>query len=278
MINPVGNAYFGLEDVSNKEEIKNATKIKIDYIILHNKSYRGGGSYGDYGGYDITLIHLEKPALFYITACLPKPNFPDNSRKGQLAGYGKYVRNHCQTDEYGPSKYHFCADPVSCETVKSHPQNSLCKKFFEDPVSNNLGDISDIILVDSTNNETYCYQDKSPKEGSVGWCHVNQDATIIQELSTTDSWGFCDKDCTKNDEPTAGVLRQIESVDIIEENLCNTYLEQVAQSVKVKPQILCIGKKEKIKMTVFDVDGTSFKKADSSKINHKSEMSPGKQK
>ena len=278
MIAPIGKAYLGLNDVTKEEDIDHSTQINIDFFILHRNSYKGGGAYDGYGGYDITLVHLKNPAYFHITACLPGPTFQDSGIKAILAGYGKYVRNNCQTDEYGPSKYHYCAETSICNSEEPHPQNSLCKNFFEDPVSNKLGDVTDIVLIGSDNNETYCYQEKSPKVGSSGWCHVDQDASKIQVLSPTDSWGFCGKDCSESDEPLFGVLRIVEDVDILNENLCNTYLEKSVKSyVTVMPKILCVGRKEMIKTVAFEVDGTSYKKTDLSKINNRLKFSPGKQ-
>ena len=58
LIEPVGVAYLGASDMGDVEKIKEVKPIKIDYVIRHEKSYRGGGRYGNYGGYDITLLHL----------------------------------------------------------------------------------------------------------------------------------------------------------------------------------------------------------------------------
>ena len=59
-IEPAGVAFLGASDNNDIEKIKEVKAVKIDYIIRHEKSYRGGGSYGTYGGYDITLLHLGK--------------------------------------------------------------------------------------------------------------------------------------------------------------------------------------------------------------------------
>jgi hypothetical protein len=47
--------------------------------VRHGKSYRGSGKYGKYGGYDITLIELEKPVpeKFGVPACLPAKTFQE---------------------------------------------------------------------------------------------------------------------------------------------------------------------------------------------------------
>ena len=279
MIKPKATAYFGLKDVNDDDDIGNGEQITIDFFIRHTKSYLGGGSYGAFGGYDITLLHLEKPAASdYKTACLPSPSFPDNDRKGRLAGYGRYTRDPCQTDEYGPSKYHYCAKESPCNDKKPPPQKAICKEFFESSASKSIGDVSDIILLGAKKKQTYCFLDKSPKKGSSGWCNVDLDATQMQSTHATESWGFCGKDCFKDDEPASGVLRKVDDIDILEEGLCNDYLKStIGSSVEVMPQILCIGRNEKIKMAAFKVEGDSFKEVDSTNIPNKSEMSPGKQ-
>ena len=60
-----------------------------------NYLYRGGGTYGHFGGYDITLLEMAKPIVGFQTACLPSPSF-DDLRAGKddtmIAGYGRYFR------------------------------------------------------------------------------------------------------------------------------------------------------------------------------------------
>ena len=34
--------------------------IDIEYLVYHKDSYQGGGGYGEFGGYDITLLKLGK--------------------------------------------------------------------------------------------------------------------------------------------------------------------------------------------------------------------------
>jgi hypothetical protein len=51
----------------------------IKRFVRHGKSYRGSGKYGKYGGYDITLLELEKPVpeKFGVPACLPAKTFQE---------------------------------------------------------------------------------------------------------------------------------------------------------------------------------------------------------
>ena len=67
--------------------------------------YRGGGTYGHFGGYDITLLEMDRPIFGFETACLPSPSF-DDLRSGKddtmIAGYGRYLRclQDLSTNEY----------------------------------------------------------------------------------------------------------------------------------------------------------------------------------
>ena len=68
----------------------------IKRALRHAHSYRGGASYGTFGGYDISLLELETPLSGVTLACVPKLEF-DDIITGKLAGYGKYQRDKGQT-------------------------------------------------------------------------------------------------------------------------------------------------------------------------------------
>ena len=86
--------------------------------------YRGGGEYGYFGGYDITLLEMSRTIVGFETVCLPSPSFDDlrhRKHDTMIAGYGRYFRwllNHslvsrsngktCETNRYGPMKFHYC--------------------------------------------------------------------------------------------------------------------------------------------------------------------------
>jgi hypothetical protein len=66
----------GVSDLNKKGKAKeNFFSAPIKRFIRHAKSYKGTGKYGRYGGYDISLIQLEKPvsAKYGAPACLPNP-------------------------------------------------------------------------------------------------------------------------------------------------------------------------------------------------------------
>merc|ERR1719348_53743 len=84
------------------------------------------------------MLHLAKPAPSkFIPACLPAPDFQDSGigpgyhskEMANLAGYGKYTRETCQTDQFGPSKFHYCDNSNACSNSPA-PVSEDCKDFF----------------------------------------------------------------------------------------------------------------------------------------------------
>jgi len=265
VISEDGYAYFGIDDVNNPKQVAKGAKVKLDYLIWHAKSYQGGGSYGEFGGYDIGLVRFATPVPSkYQPACLPGVNFKDyalgpgygTAARPILAGYGQYFRSlfgeECQTDEYGASKHHYCAEKGStgCITDQAPPKDPVCDKFFADPnTPKNISDEShEIHVIDVTGAYHTCYHTNSPKRGSEGWCKVDQGAATIAKMYETVSWGFCGSDCyLDKEEEASSVRRKKEGVDVLDETLCDKFLEASSKNLKVKPQILCIGHKQEIK-------------------------------
>ena len=111
-LEPRGAVFLGVEDMNDADSIRRGQFSEIRSAIRHGHSYLGGGSYGDFGGYDITLITLVTP-LSGRRACLPHLQFKDDGHDlGKLAGYGMYARkkNKCLTNQYGRMKYRYCKD------------------------------------------------------------------------------------------------------------------------------------------------------------------------
>jgi len=200
-VSPAGKAFLGATDQHDKEAIKQLKQITIDYFIRHAQSYRGGGNYGTYGGYDITLLHLAEDAEAECSscpkpepACLPRRSFIDaglgsfyGKRGASIAGYGKYVRKACQTDEYGKSKYHYCASKECLTTTPPIPEE--CKEFFANAATpdNVPSGLTETVVTDlKTGEDYYCTRSESPKAGSKGWCWVKRDASkYMGQVSTT---------------------------------------------------------------------------------------------
>jgi len=269
--NTEGFAYFGVVDVNNPEEVAKGDKIEIDYMVWNSESYRGGGNYGEHGGYDLALFRMKRPAPSkYSPACLPGQDYVDNAIGGayrskqsaDLAGFGAYHRkdkgkSKCETDGYGKSKYHYCAKEgnTGCKTDQNPPQSSVCERFFADTSTPNKvpDDESETIII-SGRREYFCYHNRSPKTKSNGWCEVKTDASQMQRkhrLETT-SWGFCSKDCYLDDSEESSVLRYVQGIDILNENLCQEYLKStIRRNVEIDPRILCIGYKKTLKYSMW---------------------------
>ena len=65
---PKGKAWIGVDDIKRNQEKNEDHMHEIKRHIRHPKSYRGGGTYGTFGGYDITLLELETPVRGYTPA------------------------------------------------------------------------------------------------------------------------------------------------------------------------------------------------------------------
>ena len=196
------------------------------------------------------------------------------------SGYGKFVRKACQTDEYGESKYHYCAKPV-CITTVTPPIPKLCIDFFNNTKTPDgiPKELTEIVVTDK-DGDKYCTRSESPKQGSKGWCYVNEDVAKGMGLKRRlKSWGFCSEDCydyQKNEGPF--VLRQVSDVDIIGDKLCNMYLNNsITERIEVKPEVLCIGKIENLKYEQWFKNGNTYSK-NQNKImkNHRMSISEGR--
>jgi len=277
LVAPTGIAYLGVGDVLKYGKQSSGETHVIDYVVRHQQSYRAGGSYGSYGGYDISLLHLAKPAPSkYIPACLPAPDFQDSGigpgyqskEMANLAGYGKYTRSACQTDQFGPSKFHYCDESSDCSNSPA-PVSKECRDFFasyEMPPS-----LEDIILVVKKRKLVYCNHQVSPLADSKGWCKVSRDASDVSahQVLRTDSWGFCGKDCylDKSQEKAASILRKVENVDILDDKLCSVFLNNsLGRPVEVRPEILCIGYVKPLKYKIFMKTKNGYRKVRKSNV------------
>ena len=131
LISPKGRVWAGVKDLQVEGDFKEGyNTATIKNAVRHGHSYLGGGQYGDFGGYDIVLFELDSPLSIIPTedlACLPSPHYKDDDmNKGNLAGYGRYMRDQgrtCQTNEFGLGKHHYCessgwGQPVCRQTCK----------------------------------------------------------------------------------------------------------------------------------------------------------------
>jgi len=253
--NPPAKAWIGIDKVKENHQKNQANMHEIKRHIRHGESYRGGGSYGNYGGYDITLLEMVRP-MMSRPACLPSPDFDDirlMEKNTILAGYGKYLRTKgqtCQTNKYGRMKKHYCDKNygdgnTACITNKPAPMHKECQEFFKNPSTPNNFQGKEIRITDKSGKDiTICYPPKNPENRDYGWCMTRGNYyNIDREDTSTKSWGFCGKDCFLDTQAEdKGVLRDKENIEILPEDMCDKYLNISLnwQDVPVRPQILCV--------------------------------------
>jgi len=261
---PPSKAWVGINKVKMNKQKNQANMYEIKRHIRHGQSYRGGGSYGSYGGYDITLLELARPVIGYRPACLPGPKFDDirlMEKNTILAGYGKYLRTKgetCQTNKFGPMKKHYCdkdygVGNAACIKDQPAPNHKECFKFFKNPNTPNHFQGKEIRITGKNGKDiTICYPAMNLEDKSYGWCRTKGNYyNVDREDTELESWGFCGKDCfldAENSEDT-GVLRDKENIEILSEDLCDKYLNISLnwQKVEVRPQILCVAENNKWK-------------------------------
>jgi hypothetical protein len=265
-----GQAWIGVNNLNNNSSKKQkmfATYVKR--FIRHPKTYRGGGTYGDYGGYDISLVEFKSkiPTEFGSPACLPTPSFKDEGVKTNIAGYGLYFRKRdnklqCQTDNYGRNKYHMCAEagdgPSVCKTSPP-PSSPACLHFFNFTNHTYPEEYEEIQVVNEAENSSFCFGPSSPKAGSKGWCATSQSHYSLKNVEES-GWGFCSKDCylgPPNKLEGSNILREVKNVDVLPQNLCDIFLNDSTKGKKlqVMPKILCIGKLMPWKTQVWKKQG-----------------------
>ena len=267
---PPGKAWIGIDDVTSNKK-RNAKHMReVKRHIRHAESYQGGGKYGHYGGYDITLVELESPMYGYQPACLPSPHFDDirlEKKDSMLAGYGKYLRSRgetCETNKYGQMKMHYCdkeeyVGGYACITDRPPPVAEECKTFYDNEATPNSfpQDGKEIRIKDQLGKTiAFCFPNQNPENQTYGWCktkgsYYNPDMEDYEHVG----WGFCGKDCfldtnTKN----SGILRQKQNVEILSEELCDAYLDRSLKPFgkpAVRPKILCVARTEKWKETTW---------------------------
>jgi hypothetical protein len=225
-------------------------------MIRHPKSYKGGGDYKKYGGYDISLVELKStvPPEYGSPACLPTPSFQDEGVKANIAGYGLYFRKEgsnlvCQTDNFGRNKYHMCAEhgsgPKVCNTSPA-PRSPECQDFFNSHNNTYPEEYEEIQLVNKKGKSSFCFSLSSPNKLSKGWC-LTSETYYGLKLKEEKGWGFCSKDCylgEYNKIEDSNILRHVKDVDVLPHDLCNLFLNNSAQGkhLRVRPRIICVGK------------------------------------
>jgi len=283
---PKGKAWMGIDNLHANRESNSQYSSEIKRHIRHKYSYKGGGTYGKYGGYDITLIEVETPFTQYKPACLPAFEFDDireTTKDTKLAGYGKFLREGgqvCETNRFGLMKYHYCDESEGygnrgCITDRPPKMREECKDFFADANTPDTvpSHVEEIKIIGGGKHNILCYPDKNPEDASFGWCrtrgHYYDKDNPDKEWDR--GWGFCSKDCYLDpNSPDNGVLRSQKNVGVLPEKEC---LEFVRLSfwegdVKHVPQILCVAKREQWREEQWErQDGGGYKKVEHQETN-----------
>jgi len=254
---PKGLVYSGVEDIERYNP--NMEERILKRHIRHPKAYRGGATYGTFGGYDITLLEIDSPMPGrFKGACLPGPKF-DDIREGKddsiLSGYGRYFRDKmhtCQTNRHGPMKFHYCdksyGDGAAACKKGPPPQPRICKSFL---ANHKVGEETEEVKIQLKGGRLtiMCNKEINPEKARYGWCHTNDN--LYREEKEEKSWGFCSRDCYLDEEAGAheyGAIRKIDSgVHILPEKQCKKYVDDSLPEgeVEVYPRILCVAKKNK---------------------------------
>lgn len=166
-LNPIGKAWMGVNDMNNWTNVDSGSLSNIKRTIMPEHAYQGGNDYGDYGGYDIAIMELEHPLNTFQPACLPSPSFNDYANS-KLAGYGKYFRTSgsgqdiCQTNQYGPMKYHYCKS--KCSTKKPPPTSGICRSFFK---NHNVPDQKEEVMIMKGKRTNFCFRSENKEDKAI---------------------------------------------------------------------------------------------------------------
>eukprot|EP00091_Calanus_sinicus_P002228 TRINITY_DN1226_c0_g1_i9.p1 TRINITY_DN1226_c0_g1~~TRINITY_DN1226_c0_g1_i9.p1 ORF type:complete len:512 (-),score=117.34 TRINITY_DN1226_c0_g1_i9:229-1764(-) len=252
-VHPKGKVWVGVNDMNNIQSFLSGESSTIKRVVRHARTYKGGNNYGSFGGYDTTIIELDLALTkleYFQQACLPGPSF-DDIREGKLAGYGKYFRDSwdkkvCQTNRYGKMKFHYCKNENACITDSPPPSSKVCDDFFNraDTPDTVPEDKEEIMIMNGTK-PFFCFGKENKENKDFGWCVTQGDYYDPRNTKKRKSWGFCSNDChLNNNEASAGVLRIVDHVRVMQEDLCNMFLKRSLPhgTVEWLPKILCVGK------------------------------------
>jgi len=246
-----GAVYLGVTDMNSAASISRGKFSEIRSVIRHGQSYRGGGTYGKFGGFDITLITLASPLHGHFS-CLPGATFQDIA-PSKLAGYGNFFRKNmktnketCMTNKYGMAKFHYCKSGPEGKCQQGPPprQSRLCRKFQNKFSEDDVDELMLTRISKTKKENTFCFPLKNKEDPSHGWCWTKGDYYDLHNYrEDTTSWGYCSKDCfLSSNEQHFGVLRMVDKVDVLDGKLCDEFLDwSLSRDTKVRPRVLCVG-------------------------------------
>ena len=216
LIKPKPKVWIGMDNMLKSiESTPGAKTAYVKRVIRHGHSYKGGGSYGHYGGYDIALMELVEQIHTQL-ACLPV-TLQDTDIDAEIAGYGQDKRRNCQTNEFGYYKHHYCKKHSKCINNKAPPQHKLCDIFFSNVHNWSDGGKHDEAMIISRSQPIFCHQTTNPENSLYGWCNTgDRDFYQFREKRMSqDGWGYCSKDCYLDDSYSAmGQILRHENVHV----------------------------------------------------------------
>ena len=136
--------------------------------------------------------------------------------------------------------------------------------------SNEYGmEIDSIQIVSSQNFKSLgkCYRVSDDRERPLGWCGTNQMKSLNRQkfkVRSDEGWGFCTKDCFLDQgQPQMGVPRYSKDVHILDQEYCDMLMrkrlkDKKIRQLKVKPEILCVGKNKTYKSDIYIKDGNEY--------------------
>ena len=196
MITPKPKVWVGMDKMNeNMSNYSGSQSAFVKRAIRHELSYKGGGNYGSYGGYDIGLLELDTPIHAQL-ACLPV-FVEDTDIKAEIAGYGTDRRKNCLTNEFGFSKHHYCKNENGCSKNRPPPQDEFCDQFFSKVDNWSEAGKYDEVMIMRGRKPTFCHQTQNPENSNFGWCNTgNIDYySFSGTRMSQDGWGYCSKDC-----------------------------------------------------------------------------------
>jgi hypothetical protein len=84
LVHSQAKAWIGVKDLNKKRQDREEIfETYVKKLVRHPYSYRGGATYGTFGGYDISLAKFRSavPRAMGQPACLPTPSFTDEGVK-----------------------------------------------------------------------------------------------------------------------------------------------------------------------------------------------------
>jgi len=295
---PSPEIYIDVDNL-NLESADSTKKYLLEFIISHRDGYKGG-SYGEYGGYDIILMKTRAPMDEHLKACLPGPGY--RFTRPMIGGYGRYRRVPCEVNDLGPEVYQYCKVDPQCKK-NSHrfkmaecavhfqfegKDHQGCIKDMETPSARNKdcllfrkstgitdkdmsgNGVNEIVLLDKLMKIiTVCYRHDA---GRHGWCGVTANIITGEETNKNDmsvedefGWGVCSDVCEDKEDSYITGKARVKDVEVIDQGYCDGKLARLRygrEPHQVPPKVYCVAYNETFKTDFYIQNENGYKKID----------------